>query len=72
MIKIETVAELVEHGYSVSTFCPTCHRHGPTLDLQKYIDGGRGHLRPAQLKARHKYCRTILQLTIRPAKGYGK
>lgn len=71
-IEIETVDQLIAAGYSVSTFCHACKRVGPKLDLQKYSAAGRGHLRPIDLKLRHRECGTVLSLTIHAAKGYGK
>jgi hypothetical protein len=71
-IKIETVEELRNHGYSVTVWCPKCSYRGPTLDLDKYIRQGRGGMRPIELGLRHQRCKTVLQLTIHPAKGYGK
>jgi len=71
-IEVETVEQLAAHGYTVSTFCHACKRVGPLLDLQKYIDQGRGDLRPIDLKLKHKRCGKLLGLTIHAAKGYGK
>jgi hypothetical protein len=72
VIKIETLAEFVEAGYSLSCWCPTCKRHGPTLDLLKYIEQGKGHLRPAQLRVRHTSCRSLLELRVHPKPRHGK
>lgn len=71
-IEIETVAQLLAAGYRVETFCPKCGRRGPDLDLPKYIADGRGDMRPIDLRVRHQRCRTVLDLSIQPAKGYGK
>lgn len=71
-IEIETIAQLLSNGYSVSTFCPRCKRRGPDLDLAKYIADGRGDMRPIDLRVRHQRCRTVLDITIHPAPGYGK
>lgn len=71
-IDIETVEQLRDHGYTVGTWCPKCAYWGPTLDLNKYINQGRGGLRPIDLGLKHAVCRTVLQLTVSPPKGYGK
>lgn len=71
-IEIETVEQLLQAGYSVSTYCHACKRSGPKLDLAKYIDQGRGHLRPIDLGLKHQRCGRKLALTIHAAKGYGK
>ena len=71
-IKIETVEELRNAGYSVSVACTKCGYNGPMLDLDRYIRQGRGGLRPIDLGLRHEKCKTLLQLTIHAAKGYGK
>jgi hypothetical protein len=71
-IEIGTIEELRNHAYSVGTWCPKCSYRGPTLDLDKYIRQGRGGMRPIDLGLKHATCRTLLQLTISPPKGYGK
>lgn len=71
-IEIETVEQLVRHRYTVSTFCPKCGRRGPDLDLETYIQQGRGAFRPIDLGLRHARCKSVLQLLISPPKGYGK
>jgi hypothetical protein len=72
MIEIETVEQLLAHGYSVSVWCPACHRNGPVLNLQQYVDQGKGTLRPKDLGLRHKRCGRPLELTVHAAKGFGK
>jgi hypothetical protein len=72
IINIETVEQLRNAGYSVSVACTKCGYNGPTLDLEKFIRQGRGGKRPIELGLRHERCKTLLQLTIHAAKGYGK
>jgi len=71
-IEIETVQQVRDQGYSVSVRCWKCKYNGPTLDLDKYIRQGRGHLRPIELKLKHARCKTLLDLSLHPPKGYGK
>lgn len=71
-IEIETVEQLRDHGYSVSVYCGKCRYRGPVLDLNKYINQGRGRMRPIDLGLRHASCRTKLEIQVAPPKGYGK
>jgi hypothetical protein len=71
-IDIETVEQLRDHHYTVTVWCTKCNCRGPELDLNQYIRQGRGGLRPIDLGLKHKSCGTVLQLSIHPAKGFGK
>lgn len=71
-IDIGTVEQLLHHHYTVTVWCPKCSYRGPELDLAKYCLQGRDGMRPIELGLKHATCRTLLQLTITPPKGYGK
>jgi len=71
-IKIETIDELILYEHTVETWCPMCKRFGPDLNLKSYADAGYGRFRPKALRLKHRECGTVLELTVRPPKGYGK
>lgn len=71
-IVIETVDQLIHYKHTVETWCPTCKRFGPDLDLPSYANAGKGRFRPIDLGLKHRECGTVLEITIRPPKGYGK
>jgi hypothetical protein len=71
-IDIETIDQLIRYEHTVEIWCPSCKRFGPDLDLKPYADAGMGGVRPKDLSLRHRECGTVLEITIRPPKGYGK
>lgn len=71
-IEIGTIEQLLAHSYTVETRCQQCKRFGPNLDLKAYAAAGQGHLRPIDLSIKHRECGTVLSITIRPPKGFGK
>lgn len=72
MIKVETLAEFEQAGYKLATWCPTCKRHGPLIDPRRYVDRGKGGMKPSGLRIRHRECGTLLEIRVQAAKGYGK
>lgn len=72
VIEIRTVEQLLHHGYTVTVWCPRCKYRGPELDLARYCRQGRGGMAPFELGLRHARCRSPLELTIHPPRGYGK
>lgn len=71
-IVIDTIEQLLQHGYSIAVNCQTCRYNGPVLDLNKYVLQGRGGMRPQELGLRHERCKSPLAFTVHPPKGYGK
>jgi hypothetical protein len=71
MIEIDTVRQLLEAGYSVSTTCETCWTHYGKVDLRLLVQHGRGDERPIRLGLECPKCRVRLGLTIHPPGGPG-
>jgi hypothetical protein len=71
MIVIETVRQLHEHGYSVSTSCGKCNRMFGGLDLALIIAQGNEDKRPIDLGLECPMCRGLVGLTIQPPSGPG-
>jgi hypothetical protein len=71
MIVIDTVRQLLDHGYAVSTTCEKCHTHFGPLDLALLVQQGRGDERPIRLGLECPKCRVRLGLTIHPPGGPG-
>jgi hypothetical protein len=71
MIVIETVRQLLDHGYTLSTTCEKCWTHFGKVDLAQLVARGRGDVAPIRLGLECPTCRVKLGLTIHPPGGPG-
>jgi uncharacterized Zn finger protein len=59
-ITLRTVGDLLDHGYTLSAWCPSCHRFGK-VDLHavaERLGRDRSYLRPS-VRYRCKECGTV-------------